>query len=102
MNVIPTRFIGMAWYRRETYARVIAVSKDAQIFSRSYDDWLAAAEQREREAIAHGFTVVRADIDPDSFPAWCAVNGVQVDSDGRKLFASFVADSERRRRQVGN
>src|SRR5437867_1509082 len=88
---MKAQITGLAWYRKEDYERVISISKDGHIFARRYEDWLAAAEQAQRRIEAQGMRVVRAEIDPNTFPAWCAANGVDVDAKGRTAFPNRAA-----------
>ena len=83
--------VGIPWYRREDYQRLIEIFEDGEAFSNSFDGWLEAAEQFERNAKKNGIVPVRALIDPDEFPVWCRANNLRVDGEGRKRFASETA-----------
>lgn len=102
MQFIPSNIIGLAWYTKENYAKVVSISKDGHVFARRYEDWLAAAEKQISRFEAQGFTVVKAEIDPETFPAWCAAHGVDVDAKGRTMFGSWKAEEFRRSKQGGN
>lgn len=85
--------VGIAWYRREDYDRVRAISDDAHTFPDTFDDWEKRAEEGRKEMLKHGYVVIKAYIDPDTFPAWCRAHGHKVDSKARMAFAS--AESHR-------
>jgi hypothetical protein len=91
MAQLPTRAMGLAWYAREDYPRILEIMADAQTLPATYEKWLKLAEEIERGMMSQDHVVVRAVIDPDEFPAWCAARGLNVDADGRKRFASWVA-----------
>ncbi|HWL51317.1 MAG TPA: hypothetical protein VNQ90_02720 [Chthoniobacteraceae bacterium] len=83
--------VGMAWYRREDYDSIRQIMDDGKALPPVYDDWLAAAERGFKKLTGDGLRIVRAEIDPATFPAWCATNGHKVNSDGRKAFANLRA-----------
>lgn len=82
---------GMPWYREEDYARILSVMTDAANLPLTYQDWLKKAEQVERTFKAKGMTVIRAIIDPDAFPAWCAAIGLNVDASSRSRWGNEAA-----------
>ena len=67
---------GIGWYRPDTYARCLAIFEDASDLPDTFADWLRIAEQTERHLRREGMDVVRVEIDPNTFPAWCADNGI--------------------------
>lgn len=84
-------FVGLVWYRREDYDRLLTIFEDAHKQPRTFDDWLVQAERIEQRQRDRGVRVVRAVIDPDTFPAWCAAKRLKVDSHARNEFASHKA-----------
>jgi hypothetical protein len=80
--------LGIPWYRREDYARILAVMTDANLLPRTHEQWLRKAEDVERRCKGQGMTVVRAVIDPDTFPDWCRTRGLNVDAKARTEFAN--------------
>jgi hypothetical protein len=90
------RAIGVPWYVRQDYSRLLAIMEDADVLPPRYDQWLQRAERFERDRLREGQIVVRAIIDPQNFPAWCAARGLNVDAKGRAAFAG-----EEARRHVG-
>jgi hypothetical protein len=83
--------VGMPWYRREDYPRILTIMTDADRLPVGFDEWEKKAEAFQRDIEGKGKIVVRAVIDPDTFPAWCGTRGKNVNSEGRSLFASEVA-----------
>jgi hypothetical protein len=84
-------WIGIAWYVSEKYDAVRRVMADGHQLPDSFDVWRTKAEHREKELRGLGQVVVRAVIDPETFPDWCRSRGLNVDSQARMLFASLVA-----------
>lgn len=91
------RAAGMVWYRREDYPRILQIMSDAEKLPRTYDAWAQGAESGEKKFKADGVIVVRAVIDPDTFPNWCAVRGLEINAKARNAFASEVAYNEVKR-----
>lgn len=84
--------VGMAWYRPETYERCLAIFKDSADLPDSFEEWIALAQQSEQQLKRQGMKVVRAEIDPDTFPGWCAEQGYsKIDKDSRMAFANAMA-----------
>jgi hypothetical protein len=74
------RAIGIAWYRQEDYPAVLGMFVDANNLPRSWKEWLRKAEGVEKQIVRDGAIVERVYIDPDSFPGWCAVRGMDIDA----------------------
>jgi hypothetical protein len=80
--------VGVAWYRREDYDRLLTVFSDADKLAGTYDDWLAQATAFEERESKRGVRFIRVVIDPDEFPAWCKSQGLDVNAKARMRFAS--------------
>lgn len=90
------RVIGIPWYREGDWDAIKSMMTDAHKLHARYKDWLKAAEGLEHNIKKSGQIVERAYIDPDEFPNWCAVHGLNVDADARNRFANeFVAGKHR-------
>jgi len=83
--------IGMSWYSRESYSRILEVMEDANKLPRTYDQWLKSAETGESKLQRAGHIVIRAIIDPDEFVAWCSARGLKVNAKARTQWASEAA-----------
>jgi hypothetical protein len=84
--------VGIAWYTADTYDRCRRSFADASDFSESFSEWKVMAESLETALKAQGTRPVRAMIDPNSFPSWCAEHGFQrIDQNARMAFANLKA-----------
>lgn len=83
--------IGMAWYREADFEALMQLFVDSSKLHRSFLQWQDAAEQGRKRYVREGKIVVKAYIDPKTFPAWCEANGCKLDADGRMKFASAEA-----------
>ena len=91
---LPTSAVdlGMGWYRPEDWERLLRVVTDRDKLHDSYAEWLASAEQGERDLLARGQPVRRVMVDPDELAGWCLVRGRAPDAAAR---AEFVTDKMR-------
>ncbi|MHA3791621.1 hypothetical protein [Sphingomonas sp. YL-JM2C] len=80
--------VGICWYRRADYKRVLEIMADRDVLPSTFDKWQSRAEGAERALKGAGHQVYRAVIDPDHFVEWCNANGHDVDAKGRNAFAS--------------
>ena len=85
------RAVGISWFLEEDYSLALKIMLDAHVLPRTYDTWRKKAESQEREWKAKGFLVIRAIIDPEKFPTWCAKAGLNIDAKARTAFASEFA-----------
>ena len=83
--------IGIAWFKDEaTYRRALAIFTDSENMPASFEDWKALVG-RQCELIKYGNNIaIRADIDPETFTAWCASRGFEANSRGRIAFVNHV------------
>ncbi len=84
----------MVWYRREVYLKLLEIFVDYKLLPTTYDEWLGKAEENKKNAEESGDTVVKVFIEPDSFPAWCKLQGKAPDKEARTEFAIQVVMSK--------
>ncbi len=90
MKKLAPFIIGMVWYYREDYDAILRIMTDSHKLPGSFDVWLAEAEQGEQNLKHDGYTVVRAHIDPETFPDWCQLRYRNIDSQARMDFANII------------
>lgn len=83
--------VGFPWYREDEFLQLRAMFADGEKLHRTYAEWRRAAETGETEMRAKGARVVRAEIRPDAFAAWCAARGLALDAKARMEFANEAA-----------
>lgn len=88
---MQVKVIGMAWYKPENFARLMAMFEDSNKLHRTYKEWVRDAERRKKEVEVPGVRVVCVDIDPDQFPEWCKTNGMKLNAEARMKYAAFIA-----------
>jgi hypothetical protein len=88
---------GVAWFRREQWARLVEICADREALDASYDDWLQSATARFAELTAAGYSLKRVDVDVERLLAWCAVRGRPVDAAACSEYAAAMLAEERKR-----
>lgn len=83
MQPKSVRAVGIAWYSRQRYRRILEIMDDAEKLPATYDQWLKGAETGERQLKRSGHIVIRAMIDPEEFVSWCRTRGLKPDAQAR-------------------
>jgi len=78
--------IGVAWYRREQWDRLLEISSDRDELEDTYDEWQAMAEENLRKLVQHGYALRKVDIDVEELLSWCNSQNRSVDGDARSEF----------------
>lgn len=88
---LQVQAIGIPWYLESDYETLLALFTDGHKLPRSFLQWQDKAEQLRKRCVREGKIVVKAYIDPATFPAWCAARGCNVDAGSRMDFANTEA-----------
>lgn len=84
--------VGMSWFHEADYAAILRIMTDRDNLPATFALWLQRATQQERDLKAKGHIILRAVIDPQTFPGWCAHRGfTDIDAKARVAFASEYA-----------
>ena len=86
-----TEVIGIPWYRRENYPDLRALFTDADLLHETWREWFIAASAEEDRLQKEGKHVVRTEIRPEPFAAWCRGLGIQPDASARARWANEIA-----------
>ena len=88
--------VGLPWYRKEHYLQLRALFVDGVRLHETYAGWLAAARATETHLVTQGHRVVRVEIEPDEFVAWCSGHDATPDAQARTRYASEFAYLDKR------
>ena len=88
---IPIDVVGMVWYRLEDYDAIRGIMADGHKLPATFSEWRMKAETGEKKLRRDRKIVVRAYIDPETFPDWCRARGLNVDAKARMEFANGIA-----------
>lgn len=84
----------MVWYREEHWESLKSIFADGDNLPKTYQDWLARAEEMQAQIQASGDAVVKVFIDPETFPKWCEEKGLPMDGEARSQLAIEVAQAK--------
>ena len=79
---------GIAWYRRDQWARLRGLAADPDKLEESYDDWLAGAQKTLIRMAATKVRAQRVEVDVDALVRWCRLEGRPMDSAARAAYAA--------------
>ncbi|MEX2298370.1 MAG: hypothetical protein WD715_13220 [Dongiaceae bacterium] len=98
MPRMPSRAIGIPWYRSEDWPAIRRVMIDGDRLPARYEDWLHRAEHTREQFAAAGDIVEKVYLDPVDFADWCRARDLNIDSAARNRFAAeFVGEKYRNR-----
>ena len=63
--------LGLAWYRREDYPRILRTMRDGRKLPRTFEEWEKNATLIEKCMLAQRHATVRVVLFPDEFVKWC-------------------------------
>lgn len=88
------RAMGIGWYTREDYPRILQVMDDGEKLPDTYDHWIKAAETGEKQFKQSGATVFRAYIYPDEFLTWCKSKSLRPNAEARMRWGNEFVYSQ--------
>jgi hypothetical protein len=91
MKDIP-KAAGIIWYKsKEDFIKAHAIFTDAFLLPDTYEDFLIGFANAVRRIEDSGYVVVKAELDPETFPTWCKERTLNVDAKGREAFGHAAA-----------
>lgn len=84
-----TTVMGVAWYRREQWDRLLEISSDRNELERTYDEWRVMAEIKTKELAKHGYEFRKIAIDVEELLKWCNSKKRPVNGDARSEFTAI-------------
>lgn len=78
------------WYKDEAaYLRMKEFCVDKEHFGPSYKEWCLKVQKKIDDLAKSGTILIKADIEPDAFIAWCAKTSNIPDGKARSLFTTL-------------
>lgn len=78
--------VGIPWYRKRDYDRILSIMTDRAQLPRSYESWRYRVEVLEQRLRDRGRSSVRTFIEPKNFSRWCASNRLKANAHSRLLY----------------
>ena len=82
--------IGVTWYTEDQWCLVKAASADSDRFEKTYEDWVAMAEEATKNMHAKGIATERVYVIASELLDWCLAHGKANDAESRSEFVSYV------------
>jgi hypothetical protein len=79
--------VAMAWYRRDQWDLLRAMSADGKLLEETYEAWFVLASKRAHELEAKGFLVHKIEIEVGALTRWCEGEGRPIDGGARAEYA---------------
>lgn len=95
-DLMKISVVGVPWYGKGDYARLRASFADGARLHETYAEWSVAARATEAHLVAQGHRVVRVEIEPEDFTAWCSARSVAPDAEARLRYANEFAYLDKR------
>ena len=84
--------VGILWYRREDYTRILATMLDARDLPTNFEHWQERAQEAVSFIESEGGKPIRVEADLDKIINYCLIRGFRLDAEGRNMFASDPAN----------
>jgi hypothetical protein len=78
--------MGVAWYSRQQWGRLLEISSDWDELESTYDEWKTMAEENFSILVQQGYVLRKIDIDVEELLRWCKLQNRPVDGDTRTEF----------------
>ena len=78
--------MGVAWYRRDQWNRLLEIYSDHLELEDTYDEWKTVAEENLGNLAKHGYKFRKVEIDVEELLTWCNSQNRNVDGDARTEF----------------
>lgn len=86
--------VGVPWFRKEDYPKLLLLLPDASYLPRTYEEWMVEASSFCESLNRDGVGTIKIVIDLDNFPFWCARQNKKLDVSARRDFAHEMATRE--------
>ena len=86
--------LGIAWYTREQYERLLKLANDRDNLEDTYEEWQATAEKMMVQLSKPGVLPRKIHIDVEELAAWCKSHNRPVDGASRTVFVADKVEEE--------
>jgi hypothetical protein len=86
--------IGLPWYRQEDYSAIRSMVEDPENLRPTWEEFARLMDQVGKSYKENNNPVVRVEIKPDEFRAWCSMHGRRIDTKSAHMLAAEIASRE--------
>ncbi len=90
----PEQIVGVAWYERDDYDRVRALSKGDSELQPTFDEWLDNASKELVRAAMGGLVIEKFTVKSDELAVWLAANNVDANVQTRAAYVHHLASAK--------
>jgi hypothetical protein len=83
------KIIGLAWYRKEEWKRLLQLAADPEVLEKTYEEWQEMAQRHFQDLKMSGYAVRKVDVGVDELLAYCEEHKLPFDSAARSRFAAY-------------
>jgi len=91
---MPLEAVGIGWYRRKDYPRLMEMFTDSWELPDTFDAWVESAQKGYDQLKSSGLPVERVYIDPDTFAQWCQARGLKMNTHARTTYVAAAAQNK--------
>ena len=81
---------GVAWYSSTQWQQLRELAADAERLERTYEEWLAVADQAWKKMEASGIALVKVRVDVSDLTMWCRERDIPIDGKARAQYVVEV------------
>jgi hypothetical protein len=91
---VKENVLGIGFYRREQWQRLLETAVDAHILERTYDEWLEVLDSSLEKIKAQGIETELVEVNIEELLSFCNKNGIQNNASAR---SRFIAETFRKK-----
>ena len=81
---------GVAWYSSTQWQQLRELAADAERLEKTYEEWLAVADQAWKKMEASGIALVKVRVDVSDLTMWCRERDIPIDGKARAQYVVEV------------
>ena len=89
--------IGVPWFTREEWEKLLTVADDREDLPDRYEDWLHRTSEQFEFRVAHGHPLVKVHVRVEELVPWCRAERRRINAAARNAFVAYWIASGRDR-----
>ena len=92
---MKNKVLGIGFYKREQWQKLLDTAVDADILEKTYDEWMDVLDSSIEKIRSHGLHPELVEIDIDALIAFCKKRGFQNNAATRAMFIATIASEKK-------